>query len=87
MLVLTVMVHMLMCAPMVHCPPPGVRMSEAFQEVRESLERHCAAQKGGVQRHCRSVWPLALTAAWPWHARPGSTWGNISQTCEPWRAP
>jgi hypothetical protein len=29
--------------------PPGVRMSEALQEVRESLERNLQAQKGGVQ--------------------------------------
>jgi hypothetical protein len=32
--------------------PPGVRMSEALQEVRESLERNIAAQKGGVQSRC-----------------------------------
>ena len=29
--------------------PPGVRMSEALQEVRASLERNLQAQKGGVQ--------------------------------------
>lgn len=33
-------------------PPPGVRMSEALQEVRESLERNLQAQKGGVQSRC-----------------------------------
>lgn len=32
--------------------PPGVRMSEALQEVRESLERNLQAQKGGVQSRC-----------------------------------
>ena len=32
--------------------PPGVRMSEALQEVRESLDRNLDAQKGGVQRRC-----------------------------------
>jgi hypothetical protein len=32
--------------------PPGIRMSEALQEVRESLERNLDAQKGGVQRRC-----------------------------------
>ena len=32
--------------------PPGVRMSEALQEVRESLERTFEAQKGGVQSRC-----------------------------------
>ena len=32
--------------------PPGVRMSEALQEVRESLDRNLNAKKGGVQRRC-----------------------------------
>jgi hypothetical protein len=32
--------------------PPGVRMREALQEVRASLERHLDAKKGGVQRRC-----------------------------------
>jgi hypothetical protein len=32
--------------------PPGVRMSEALQEVRESLDRNLDAQKGGVPRRC-----------------------------------
>jgi hypothetical protein len=32
--------------------PPGVRMSEALQEVRESLERNLDAKKGGVPRRC-----------------------------------
>jgi len=32
--------------------PPGLRMSEALQEVRESLARNLDAKKGGVQRHC-----------------------------------
>jgi hypothetical protein len=31
-------------------PPPGGRMSEAFQEGRASLERHLDAPKGGVPR-------------------------------------
>src|SRR3989441_1505650 len=30
--------------------PPGVRMSEALQEVRASLDRNLDAKKGGVQR-------------------------------------
>ena len=32
--------------------PPGLRMSEALQEVRESLDRNLDAKKGGVPRHC-----------------------------------
>jgi hypothetical protein len=32
--------------------PPGLRMSEALQDVRDSLERNLDAQKGGVQSRC-----------------------------------
>jgi len=32
--------------------PPGVRMREALQDVRDSLERNLQAKKGGLQRHC-----------------------------------
>jgi hypothetical protein len=32
--------------------PPGVRMREALQDVRASLERNLQAQKGGLPRHC-----------------------------------
>ena len=31
--------------------PPGVRMREALQDVRDSLERNLHAQKGGLPRH------------------------------------
>jgi hypothetical protein len=32
--------------------PPGLRMSEALQEVRESLDRNLDAKKGGVPKRC-----------------------------------
>lgn len=32
--------------------PPGVRMREAFQDVRDSLERNLHAKKGGLPSHC-----------------------------------
>jgi len=32
--------------------PPGVRMREALQDVRDSLERNLQAKKGGLQRRC-----------------------------------
>jgi hypothetical protein len=32
--------------------PPGLRMSEALQDVRDSLDRNLQAQKGGVQSRC-----------------------------------
>jgi hypothetical protein len=30
--------------------PPGLRMAEALQEVKESMDRNVAAQKGGRQK-------------------------------------
>jgi hypothetical protein len=33
-------------------PPPGLRMREALQDVRASLDRNLQAQKGGVQSRC-----------------------------------
>jgi hypothetical protein len=50
--------------------PPGVRMSEAFQEVRASLERPLDAKKGGGPRRCGSVWLVVWTAAWQAPVRP-----------------
>jgi hypothetical protein len=50
--------------------PPGLRMSEALQDVRDSLDRSMRAKKGGAQSRCCSVWPVALTVAWISHARP-----------------
>jgi hypothetical protein len=32
--------------------PPGLRMSEALQDVRDSLERNLQAKKGGLPSHC-----------------------------------
>jgi len=32
--------------------PPGVRMSEALQEVRDSLEHNLEAKKGGLPSPC-----------------------------------
>jgi len=68
-------------------PPPGGRMSEAFQAVRVSLARHVEAQTGGGPSRCGRVWPLALTAAWRWHARPGRKGATRAKPCAPWRAP
>jgi len=50
--------------------PPGLRMREALQDVRDSLDRSMRAKKGGAQSRCCSVWPVALTVAWISHARP-----------------
>jgi hypothetical protein len=32
--------------------PPGLRMSEALQEVRDSLDRNLGAHKGGLPSRC-----------------------------------
>jgi hypothetical protein len=32
--------------------PPGLRMREALQDVRDSLERNLQAKKGGMQSRC-----------------------------------
>jgi len=32
--------------------PPGLRMREALEDVRDSLERNLQAKKGGLPRHC-----------------------------------
>jgi hypothetical protein len=42
--------------------PPGVRMAEALQEVRQSLERNIQVKKGGTPKANCSVW---------WGASPG----------------
>jgi len=50
--------------------PPGLRMREALQDVRDALDRSMRAKKGGAQSRCCRVWPGALTVAWIAHARP-----------------
>jgi len=44
--------------------PPGLRMAEALEEVRESIQRNLDAKKGGSQRSKSADWPDALTGDW-----------------------
>ena len=44
--------------------PPGLRMAEALDEVRESIQRNLDEKKGGSQRSNSADWPAASTAAW-----------------------
>jgi hypothetical protein len=67
--------------------PPGLRMSEALQDVRDSLDRNWQAQKGGVQSRCCNVWPVVLTADWMSYVRLYGKLATTSRTCKPWRAP
>jgi len=43
--------------------PPGLRMAEALDEVRESIQRNLDEKKGGSQRSNWAAWPVASTAA------------------------
>jgi hypothetical protein len=43
--------------------PPGMRMAEALQEVRESIQRNLDEKKGGSQRSNSPGWRVASTAA------------------------
>ena len=44
--------------------PPGLRMAEALEEVRESIQRNLDAKKGGSQRSNSADWPAASTGDW-----------------------
>ena len=44
--------------------PPGLRMAEALEEVRESIQRNLDAKKGGSQNSNSAVWPAASTGDW-----------------------
>ena len=67
--------------------PPGVRMREAFQEGRESLERNLHAKKGGLQRRCCNVWPAAWTADALSHGRRWRTLASTPKPCTQWMGP
>jgi hypothetical protein len=43
--------------------PPGLRMAEALNDVRESIQRNLDEQKGGLRRSNSAAWPVALTGA------------------------
>ncbi len=65
--------------------PPGGRMREAFQAVRDALERNLHATKGGLQRRGCNAWPVAWTADARSHGRPWRTLVSTPQTCKQWR--
>ena len=44
--------------------PPGLRMSEALEQVRESIQRNLDAKKGDSQKSSSTVWPTASTGDW-----------------------
>ena len=44
--------------------PPGLRMAEALDEVRASLQRNLDEKKGGSQKSNSAAWPTASTEVW-----------------------
>ena len=44
--------------------PPSLRMAEALNEVRESLQRDLDEKKGGSRKRNSAAWPDASRAAW-----------------------
>jgi hypothetical protein len=65
--------------------PPGVRMRAALQAVRDALERHRHAQKGGLPRPGCSGWLAVLTVVSRSHAMLWSLWASTPKTCQRWR--
>jgi hypothetical protein len=43
--------------------PPGLRMAEALEEVRESIQRNLDEKKGGSGRSNSAAWPVVSTEA------------------------
>jgi hypothetical protein len=62
--------------------PPGVRMCEALQDVRDALDRHLQAQKGELQSRYCTVLLAVLTVGWMFHVMPWSTWVDMPKTCK-----
>ena len=44
--------------------PPGLRMADALDEVRDSIQRNLDEKKGGSKKSNWAAWPTASTAAW-----------------------
>jgi hypothetical protein len=46
--------------------PPGLRMAEALDEVRQSIRRNLDTKRGGPRRSNWAGWPPASTRGWTW---------------------
>jgi len=67
--------------------PPGLRMAEALEEVRESIQRNLDAKKGGSQRSNSADWPNALTGDWSMSKPSKSQSESMSRTSTRWPRP
>ena len=64
--------------------PAGLRMAEALEEVRESIQRNLDAKKGGSQRSNSTDWPAVLTGDWSTSERSKSQSASTSRTSTRW---
>ena len=64
--------------------PPGLRMAEALEEVRESIQRNLDAKKGGSQRSNSTDWPAVLTGDWSTSEPSKSQSASTSRTSTRW---
>jgi len=67
--------------------PPGLRMAEALEEVRESIQRNLDAKKGGSQRSNLADWPAASTGDWSMSKPSKSQSASTSRTSTRWPRP
>src|SRR3984957_17636364 len=44
--------------------PPGLRMADALDEVRESIQRNLDEKRGGSRKSNSAAWPTASTEVW-----------------------
>ena len=56
--------------------PPGLRMAEALQDVRDSLQRNLEEKKGAPLTTNSNAWPTTSTAACPPSKKPRKSFAN-----------
>jgi hypothetical protein len=68
--------------------PPGVRMSQALGEVKQSLQRNVRLKKGETRNHSWSVWRTASIKAEAWSWKRRNKWRPMSRrfvkSTQPW---
>lgn len=67
--------------------PPGLRMADALEEVRESIQRNLDAKKGGSQKSNSAVWPPASTRDWSTSKPSKGRSESTSRTSTRWPRP
>ena len=67
--------------------PPGLRMAEALNEVRESIQRNLDEKKGGSRKSNSAAWPAASTEVWTKSRRSKRRSENTSRSSRRWPRP